>query len=73
MYIRFYQRSLNFLLQKPYWYFFFSLKQTPCQYTINLLNAIETINLLMMGGTEVDPGKDANKLTNKATLVQVSY
>ena len=39
---------------------------------INLLSALETINLLMMGGTEADPGKDANKLTNKATLVQVS-
>ncbi|KAL4653314.1 hypothetical protein ACB092_01G294000 [Castanea dentata] len=40
------------------------------QKTINLLSALETINLLMMGGTEADPGKDANKLTNKATLVQ---
>ncbi|KAK4596803.1 hypothetical protein RGQ29_014724 [Quercus rubra] len=40
------------------------------QKTINLLSALETINLLMMGGTESDPGKDANKLTNKATLVQ---
>lgn len=40
------------------------------QKTINLLSALETINLLMMGGPEADPGKDANKLTNKTTLVQ---
>ena len=27
----------------------------------------------MMGGTEADPGKDANKLTNKATLVLTNF
>ncbi|XP_059449820.1 golgin candidate 6 [Corylus avellana] len=40
------------------------------QKTIILLSALETINLLMTGGPEADPGKDANKLTNKTTLVQ---
>ncbi|PON36628.1 Vesicle tethering protein p115-like [Parasponia andersonii] len=40
------------------------------QKTINLLSVLETINLLIMGGSEADPGKDANRLTNKATLVQ---
>ncbi|XP_062151481.1 golgin candidate 6 [Alnus glutinosa] len=40
------------------------------QKTIILLSALETINLLMMGGPEADPGKDANKLTNKTSLVQ---
>ncbi|XP_044503865.1 golgin candidate 6-like isoform X1 [Mangifera indica] len=40
------------------------------QKTINLLSALETINLLMMGGSETDPGKDSNKLTNKTVLVQ---
>ncbi|KAG8637671.1 hypothetical protein MANES_15G151800v8 [Manihot esculenta] len=40
------------------------------QKTINLLSALETINLLMMGGSEADPGKDTNKLTNKTVLVQ---
>ncbi|PRQ54047.1 hypothetical protein RchiOBHm_Chr2g0173241 [Rosa chinensis] len=40
------------------------------QKTINLLSSLETINLLIMGGSEADPGKDANKLTNKTTLVQ---
>ncbi|XP_024029478.1 golgin candidate 6 [Morus notabilis] len=40
------------------------------QKTINLLSALETINLLIMGGSEADPGKEANRLTNKTTLVQ---
>ncbi|GAV78700.1 Uso1_p115_head domain-containing protein/Uso1_p115_C domain-containing protein [Cephalotus follicularis] len=40
------------------------------QKTINLLSALETINLLMMGSSEAEPGKDANKLTNKTVLVQ---
>ncbi|KAB1211701.1 Golgin candidate 6 [Morella rubra] len=40
------------------------------QKTTILLGALETINLLMMGGPEADPGKDVNKLTNKTTLVQ---
>lgn len=40
------------------------------QKTINLLSALETINLLIMGGLEADPGKEANRLTKKTTLVQ---
>ncbi|KAF5479689.1 hypothetical protein F2P56_000489 [Juglans regia] len=40
------------------------------QKTIILLSALETINLLMVGGPEADPGKYANMLTNKTTLVQ---
>nr|XP_016486530.1 PREDICTED: golgin candidate 6-like [Nicotiana tabacum] len=40
------------------------------QKTINLLSVLETINLLIMGGPETDPGRDANKLTNKTVLVQ---
>ncbi|KAH7841344.1 hypothetical protein Vadar_028611 [Vaccinium darrowii] len=40
------------------------------QKTINLLSALETINLLIMGGPETDPVKDANRLTNKTVLVQ---
>ncbi|KAJ6404831.1 hypothetical protein OIU84_012911 [Salix udensis] len=43
------------------------------QKTINLLNALETINLLLMGGSESDPGKDTNKLTNRTVLVQASF
>ncbi|KAH1038661.1 hypothetical protein J1N35_040404 [Gossypium stocksii] len=40
------------------------------QKTINLLSALETINLLMMGGSEADPQKDSNKITNKTVLAQ---
>ncbi|KAA8520857.1 hypothetical protein F0562_011530 [Nyssa sinensis] len=40
------------------------------QKTINLLSALETISLLMMGGPETETGKDANRLTNKTVLVQ---
>ncbi|XP_058199643.1 golgin candidate 6 [Rhododendron vialii] len=40
------------------------------QKTINLLGALETINLLIMRGPETDPAKDANRLTNKTGLVQ---
>ncbi|XP_061368743.1 golgin candidate 6-like isoform X2 [Gastrolobium bilobum] len=40
------------------------------QKTINLLSALETINLLIKGGSEADPGKDMNKQANKTTLVQ---
>ncbi|CAL5429898.1 unnamed protein product [Camellia sinensis] len=39
--------------------------------TINLLSALETIGLLIMGGPEIDTGKDANRLTNKAVSVQI--
>ncbi|KAL3331396.1 hypothetical protein AABB24_034954 [Solanum stoloniferum] len=38
--------------------------------TINLLSVLETINLLIIGGPETDPGRDSNKLTNKTVLVQ---
>ncbi|KAK4282327.1 hypothetical protein QN277_013719 [Acacia crassicarpa] len=40
------------------------------QKTINLLSALETIKLLIMGGSETDPGKDLNRQANKTTLVQ---
>ncbi|RDX63071.1 Golgin candidate 6, partial [Mucuna pruriens] len=40
------------------------------QKTINLLSALETIKLLLKGGSESDPGKDMNKQTNRITLVQ---
>ncbi|GKV07811.1 hypothetical protein SLEP1_g19529 [Rubroshorea leprosula] len=40
------------------------------QKTINLLSVLETIHLLMMGGSETDPQNDSNKLTNKTVLVQ---
>ncbi|XVF57971.1 hypothetical protein PTKIN_Ptkin07bG0025200 [Pterospermum kingtungense] len=40
------------------------------QKTINLLGALETVNLLMMGGSEADPRKDSNKTSNKTALVQ---
>lgn len=40
------------------------------QKTINLLSALETIKLLLKGGSEADPGKDANKQKNKTALVQ---
>ncbi|GAB4847893.1 Golgin candidate 6 [Ancistrocladus abbreviatus] len=40
------------------------------QKTVNLLSAIETINLLIAAGPENDPGKDANSFTNKTVLVQ---
>ncbi|KAL6986295.1 Golgin candidate 6 [Sarracenia purpurea var. burkii] len=40
------------------------------QKTINLVSALETISLLILGGPETDPGRDANRLTNKTVLVQ---
>ncbi|CAI8594565.1 unnamed protein product [Vicia faba] len=40
------------------------------QKTINLLSALETIKLLLKGGSDADPGKDANKQKNKTALVQ---
>lgn len=40
------------------------------QKTINLLSTLETIKLLLKGGSEADPGKDMNKQTNKTALVQ---
>ncbi|CAH8360970.1 unnamed protein product [Eruca vesicaria subsp. sativa] len=40
------------------------------QKTVNLLSALETINMLIMGGAATDPGKDSNKLANRTVLVQ---
>lgn len=40
------------------------------QKTINILSVLETIHLLIMGGSGADPGKDSVKLTNKTVLVQ---
>ncbi|KAF3444560.1 hypothetical protein FNV43_RR14252 [Rhamnella rubrinervis] len=40
------------------------------QKTINVLSALETINLLIMGSSEADSSKEANRLTNKTALVQ---
>ncbi|CAN8266192.1 unnamed protein product [Cochlearia groenlandica] len=40
------------------------------QKTVNLLSALETINMLIMGGAAADPGKDSNKLANRTVLVQ---
>ncbi|GMH25071.1 hypothetical protein Nepgr_026914 [Nepenthes gracilis] len=42
------------------------------QKTINLLSVIETINLLIAGGSESELGKDVNSMTNKTVLVQKS-
>ncbi|CAL5407871.1 unnamed protein product [Camellia sinensis] len=41
------------------------------QKMINFLSALETIGLLIMRGPEIDTGKDVNRLTNKAVLVQI--
>lgn len=40
------------------------------QKTINLLSALETVRLLLMGGSASEPGKDANKLSNQTALAQ---
>ncbi|CAA3002989.1 golgin candidate 6 isoform X1 [Olea europaea subsp. europaea] len=40
------------------------------QKTINILSVLETINLLLNGGQESDPGKGNSSLTNKTVLVQ---
>ncbi|PIN03998.1 ER-Golgi vesicle-tethering protein p115 [Handroanthus impetiginosus] len=40
------------------------------QKTINLLSVLDTINLLLHGGQQTDPGKDNNALATKAVLVQ---
>ncbi|XP_024986690.1 golgin candidate 6-like [Cynara cardunculus var. scolymus] len=40
------------------------------QKTINLLCVLETIRLLLNGGSEADPAKDVERLTNKTVLVQ---
>ncbi|THU65165.1 hypothetical protein C4D60_Mb05t00790 [Musa balbisiana] len=40
------------------------------QKTINLLSALETVRLLLMGGSANEPGKDANQLSNQTSLAQ---
>ncbi|KAG8375000.1 hypothetical protein BUALT_Bualt10G0054000 [Buddleja alternifolia] len=40
------------------------------QKTVNLLSVLDTINLLLHGGSQTDSGKDTNGLTNKTVLVQ---
>ncbi|OVA08385.1 Vesicle tethering protein Uso1/P115-like [Macleaya cordata] len=40
------------------------------QKTVNLLSALETIQLLLVGGREADPGKDTNRLSNQTVLAQ---
>jgi hypothetical protein len=40
------------------------------QKTVNLLSALETINMLIMGRADTEPGKDSNKLANRTVLVQ---
>ncbi|PWA87641.1 Armadillo-like helical [Artemisia annua] len=40
------------------------------QKTINLLCILETIRLLLNGGSDADPAKDINRTTNKTALVQ---
>ncbi|KAI7994358.1 Golgin candidate 6 [Camellia lanceoleosa] len=47
----------------------FSLNYHVCAWT-DIHIALETIDLLIMGGPEIDTGKDVNRLTNKAVLVQ---
>ncbi|CAA6673103.1 unnamed protein product [Spirodela intermedia] len=40
------------------------------QKTVNLLSALETIELLLLGGNAGEPGKDANRLSNQTLLGQ---
>ncbi|KAL5223510.1 hypothetical protein ABZP36_010149 [Zizania latifolia] len=40
------------------------------QKTVNLLGALDTVELLLMGGPTGEPGKDANKVTNQTALAQ---
>lgn len=40
------------------------------QKTINLLNSMETVDLLLMGGPESDSVKDANRLSNQTVLAE---
>ncbi|OAY70842.1 Golgin candidate 6 [Ananas comosus] len=40
------------------------------QKTVNLLNALETVESLLIGGPAGDPGKDANRLSNQTALAQ---
>ncbi|WOL07815.1 golgin candidate 6 [Canna indica] len=38
------------------------------QKTINLLSALETVRLLLLGGSASEPGKDANRLSNQTAF-----
>ncbi|XP_062203589.1 golgin candidate 6 [Phragmites australis] len=40
------------------------------QKTVNLLGALDTVELLLMGGPSSEPGKDANKIANQTALAQ---
>ncbi|XP_073285547.1 golgin candidate 6 [Primulina huaijiensis] len=40
------------------------------QKTINLVSVLDTINLLLLGNQEADPGKDTDRMANKTVLVQ---
>ncbi|XP_072981234.1 golgin candidate 6 isoform X1 [Typha angustifolia] len=40
------------------------------QKTVNLLNALETVQSILLGGPATEPGKDANRLSNQTALVQ---
>ncbi|XP_073145759.1 golgin candidate 6-like [Henckelia pumila] len=40
------------------------------QKTINLVSVLDTINLLLQGNPEADPGKDTDSMANKKVLVQ---
>ncbi|XP_058109651.1 golgin candidate 6 [Magnolia sinica] len=40
------------------------------QKTVNLLSALDTIALLLTGNPEIEPGKDANRLSNQTALAQ---
>ncbi|GJM95499.1 hypothetical protein PR202_ga12241 [Eleusine coracana subsp. coracana] len=40
------------------------------QKTVNLLGALDTVELLLTGGASSEPGKDANKIANQTALAQ---
>ncbi|GJN34849.1 hypothetical protein PR202_gb23548 [Eleusine coracana subsp. coracana] len=40
------------------------------QKTVNLLGALDTVELLLTGGPSSEPGKDANKIANQTALAQ---
>jgi hypothetical protein len=40
---------------------------------VNLLGALNTVELLLMGGPSGESGKDANKNANQAALAQVYF
>lgn len=40
------------------------------QKTVNLLGALETIELLLIGGLDAEPGKDSNRQSNQTVLAQ---